>query len=106
MIVYNVQRRWFTMKNDAEAHRKELGLPPSATFTLRIDNREELAALLNGLCGLGTIDVMEANTVLAGPTLAPPEVIERNQITNEPPDCVPAFLVRDWQQRMQGKLKK
>ncbi|RUU79027.1 hypothetical protein [Mesorhizobium sp. M7A.F.Ca.MR.362.00.0.0] len=84
MIVYNVQRRWFTMKNDAEAHRKALGLPPSATFTLRIGGRDDLADLLNGLCELGAqIDGANPNP--------PPEVIERNQIANEPPDCVPAL---------------
>jgi hypothetical protein len=100
MIVYNVQRRWFTMKNDAEAHRRQLGLPPSATYTLRIDNREELAALLNGLCGI------EPHLEVEGcPAPAPAEVIQRNQITNDPPDCVPAFLVRDWEQRMKGVYK-
>lgn len=49
MIVYNVKRRWFTMKNDAEAYRRTEGLPPSATYTLRVDTREDLADLLNTL---------------------------------------------------------
>jgi hypothetical protein len=100
MIVYNVKRRWFTMKNDAEAYRKAEGLPPSGTYTLRIDDRDDLAALLNGLCGIteepGQPDKMEP---------APHPVIERNQITNTPPDCVPLFLVKDWEQRMKGIYK-
>jgi hypothetical protein len=100
MIVYNVERHWFTMKTDAEKYRVSLKLPPSATYTLRIDNREELAALLNGLCGIEDMpphpDNMEP---------APHPVIERNQIAASPPDCVPAFLVRDWEQRMKGVYK-
>ncbi|MER8422460.1 hypothetical protein [Mesorhizobium sp. M1403] len=105
MIVYNVARAWFTMKADAEAHRKSLGRPPTATATIRIDSREELAALLNGLMGLGEIEVMQANTVVAGPALVPTEVVERAQITNTPPDCVPAFLVREWERRNKREQK-
>ncbi|MER8510929.1 hypothetical protein NKH91_29620 [Mesorhizobium sp. M0894] len=105
MIVYNVSRAWFTMKNDAEAHRKRLGLPPATTATIRIDSREELAGLLNSLMGLGEIEVAEAKTMVAGPALVPPEVVKRNQITNTPPDCVPAFLVREWEQKMKGVYK-
>ncbi|MER8406975.1 hypothetical protein NKH16_19965 [Mesorhizobium sp. M1307] len=92
MIVYNVARQWFTMKADAEGHRKSLGLPPSGTYTLRIDDRDDLAGLLNGLCGL---EAPVAPLMVELPT----EVIERNQITNTPPDCVPAFLVREWERR-------
>lgn len=105
MIVYNVERRWFTMKNDAEVHRKALGLPPSATFTLWIENRDDLAALLNGLCGFDE-HTAELGLIIPTAQLAPDEVLERNQISNEPPDFVPAFLVREWQQKMQAKLKK
>lgn len=95
MIVYNVKRRWFTMKNDAEAYRKAEGLPPSATYKLHMESRDDLAALLNGLCGLGP-EIDGANPE------PPPVVAERNQITNTPPDCVPLFLLRDWDQRMKG----
>jgi hypothetical protein len=100
MIVYNVQRRWFTMKNDAEAHRKSLGLPPSATYTLRIDDRDDLAFLLNGLCGIPLDDKPVTAT-----EIIQCEVIAANPIANEPPDCVPAFLVREWEQRMKGVYK-
>lgn len=100
MIVYNVKRRWFPMKNDAEAYRKAGGLPPAATYTLRIDDRDELAALLNGLCGI------EPHHEIEGcPPPAPAEVIERNQVTNDPPDCVPLFLVREWENKMKGIYK-
>ncbi|TIQ65441.1 MAG: hypothetical protein E5X41_14865 [Mesorhizobium sp.] len=94
MIVYNVKRRWFTMKNDAEAYRRAEKLPPSATFTLRIDSRDDLASLLNGLCGVFSPAIVE--------DLAPAEVIEGNQITDQPPDFVPRFLVEDWERRMKG----
>lgn len=93
MIVYNVQRRWFTMKADAEAHRRDLGLPASATFKLDIRDRVELAAFLNGLCGIGngTPSVMAEDPS--------PEVIARNQISDVP-DCVPKFLVEAWQKSL------
>jgi hypothetical protein len=93
VIVYNVQRRWFTMKSDADIHRRNLKLPPAALFTLRIDDRDDLAGLLNGLCG----QEPPVAPLMVDPAVAP--VIERNQIANEPPDFVPAFLVREWQQK-------
>lgn len=92
MIVYNVERAWFPMKNDAEAHRKVLGLPPSANFKLVIESREELAAFLNGLMGIKAPEEAPAGAVLE-PVVAPPEVIERNYI--EVPDCVPLFLAKE-----------
>lgn len=52
MIVYNVNRSFFPMKNDAETLRKSEGLPPSATSKIEIKTREDLADLLNGLCAL------------------------------------------------------
>ncbi|TPL42566.1 MULTISPECIES: hypothetical protein [unclassified Mesorhizobium] len=103
MIVYNVERGWFPMKNDADAHRRQLGLKPAALATIRIDTREELAALLNGLMGLkkdpeltAPEEIAPAGAVLE-PQVVEPEVIERNRI--EVPDCVPMFLVRDWTKR-------
>jgi hypothetical protein len=97
MIVYNVKRRWFTMKADAEAYRKAEGLPPSATFKLDIRDRDDLAALLNGLCG------MVAFVPPVPLAAVPPEVLERSRVVDNPPDCVPQFLVKDWQQRHKRK---
>ncbi|RUU76127.1 hypothetical protein [Mesorhizobium sp. M7A.F.Ca.MR.362.00.0.0] len=95
MIVYNVERGWFPMKNDAETHRRALGLKPDANFKLEIKTREELAAFLNGLMGLKAEgppeEVAPAGAILE-PEVAPPEVIERNYI--EVPDFVPLFLAQ------------
>ncbi|TGQ26588.1 hypothetical protein, partial [Mesorhizobium sp. M00.F.Ca.ET.216.01.1.1] len=52
MIVYNTDRAFFPMKNDADAYRRQLGLKPAALATIRIESREELAAFLNALMGL------------------------------------------------------
>lgn len=96
MIVYNVKRRWFTMKNDAEAYRRAEKLPPSATFKLDIRDRDDLATLLNGLCG------SEPTSGLAGTnpsTIITDEVAARNRVTDDVPDYVPLFLVREWQAR-------
>lgn len=95
MIVYNVERAWFPMKNDAEAYRRKLGLKPDANFKLVIESREELAALLNGLMGLKAPDVPEG--AVLEPEVAPAEVVKRNQV--EVPADVPIFLVKEWAQR-------
>ncbi|APH74128.1 hypothetical protein [Aquibium oceanicum] len=95
MIVYNVARGWFPMKNDAEAHRRELGLPPAANTKVVINDRNELAALLNGMMGL-TAEASPAGAVLE-PQVVEPEVIQRNQV--EVPECVPEFLVKEWARR-------
>lgn len=50
MIVYNVKRRFFAMKDEAEAYRKFEGLKPDALIKIEITHRDQLAALLNGLC--------------------------------------------------------
>ncbi|WP_353645706.1 hypothetical protein [Mesorhizobium sp. WSM2239] len=91
MIVYNVERGWFPMKNDAEAYRKTLGLKPDANFKLVIETREELAAFLNGLMGIKAPEQAPAGAVVE-PVVAPPEVIERNFV--EVPDYVPMFLAK------------
>lgn len=95
MIVYNVKRKWFSLKADAEAYRRAEGLPAEATFKLQIDDRDELAALLNGLCDIAA--------VVPAPILA--DVIERNLVTNEPPDFVPEFLAKEWRLKMEGKYR-
>ncbi|TPJ51778.1 MULTISPECIES: hypothetical protein [unclassified Mesorhizobium] len=106
MIVYNVDRAWFPMKNDADAHRRQLGLKPAALATIRIDSREELAAFLNALMGLKKEPAPDApeETPPAGAILEPhvvePEVVERNYI--EVPDFVPMFLAKE-HAKQQGK---
>ncbi|TIQ64405.1 MAG: hypothetical protein E5X41_17240 [Mesorhizobium sp.] len=96
MIVYNVERGWFPMKNDADAHRRQLGLKPAALATIRIDSREELAAFLNALMGLKKEPAAPEEAPPAGAVLEPqvvaPDVIERNYI--EVPDFVPMFLAK------------
>ncbi|RWI47587.1 MAG: hypothetical protein EOR25_15665 [Mesorhizobium sp.] len=98
MIVYNIERGWFPMKNDADAHRRRLGLKPAALATVRIESREELAAFLNALMGLKKEPAEPAEPPPAGAVLEPqpqgvqPEVIERNYI--EVPDFVPMFLAK------------
>lgn len=107
MIVYNVKRRWFTMKNDADTYRKAEGLKPDALATLRIDDRVELAGLLNALCGAGEVEVMQAKTVLAGPSLVPEDVVIRAQVSPEieVPDFIPKFLVEDWEKRSAARRR-
>ena len=96
MIVYNVKRRWFPMKNDAEAYRRSEGLPPAALYTLRIDNRDELAALLDTLCG--AVVPPAAENITTGGLEVPTEVLERAAVPAEVevPDYIPAFLVKAW----------
>lgn len=99
MIVYNVDRAFFPMKNDADAYRRQLGLKPAALATIRIESREELAAFLNALMGLrkeASAEEPEAPVAPPGavlePLVAEPEVIERNYV--EVPEFVPLFLAK------------
>lgn len=50
MIVYNVKRRWFDRKSEAEQYRIAEKLPRGATLKIGIRDRVQLAALLNALC--------------------------------------------------------
>ena len=91
MIVYNIDRKFFAMKGDADAYRKELGLKPDALIKLTITNREELATLLDGLCAIKREDVG-----VIGPG-AQTVVIDVAPI----PDCVPQFIRKSWERRNQ-----
>lgn len=90
MIIYNVKRRWFSMKADAERYRITEGLPPAATFKLEIVDREGLSALLNALS--------------EPPEEGAPVEAERVGVTTAivdnaffvPSRDIPAFLRRDW----------
>jgi hypothetical protein len=48
--VYNVKRRWFDKKTDADEYRVSERLPPGDTIKVTINDRINLAALLNALC--------------------------------------------------------
>ena len=78
MIVYNVQRRFFDMKNDAEAYRKEHG---GETIKLVIEDRKQLMFLLNGIMDI------------EAPSVAAPEAKVHDDGT---PDYVPKFLKDSW----------
>lgn len=98
MIIYNVGREWFEFKNDAEASRKKNNLPADSLFKLEVNDRMQLAALLNALCGAEP--VREApELVVEAP--APVEVVQRAKIPDEVPvpDFVPLFLIKDEKQR-------
>jgi hypothetical protein len=80
MIVWNAGRRFFPLKADADAHRKELDLPSSELFKIDIRDRDQLAEFLNGLCQSGEVDgPVPANT---------PHVPMKSDI--------PAFLKKAW----------
>lgn len=94
MIVYNVDRAWFTLKADAEKHRVSLKLPPKATALVRVDNREELAALLNALCGAEEWLRAGPSVKLTAEPQAFAEVIVRASVAKVlAPDFVPRFLI-------------
>lgn len=102
MIVYNVKRRWFTMKNDAEAYRRAEGLPKGSTFKLDIRDRDDLAGLLNGLCAErgALVKVPDGEDVRAYG-----DMLQRNTITDDVPDFVPDFLANEWRKRVGLEVK-
>ena len=99
MITYNVDKAFFAHKNDAEAHRKTLGLPKEALIKLSIDDRYELTAMLNALMGL------RPETAPAGADLEPvPEDMPKGLVI-EVPDFVPKFLAEAEAKRQGAKIK-
>lgn len=103
MIVYNVRRRFFTMKDDAETYRKAEGLKPAATIRVEVDSRDDLAALLNALCEPGADPVAEANL----PATDPAALVDRAFVapSTDIPACVPLFLLDPAQRRQRELLK-
>lgn len=107
MIVYNAGRLWFTMKADADAHRKAQGLPPAKLVKVTVNSREGLAAVLNGLCGLGGVDQHPATPsasllrASAGPALLPAACHQQAAI-EMPSDGVPQFLQDRWAKLQEG----
>ncbi len=78
MIVYNVTTRFFDMKKPADDLRRAKNLPPASLHKITINNRQQLAAFLDGLCN-------------ASPT-APVTCLANADI----PDFVPKFLHKDY----------
>ena len=94
MIFYNAGSRFFEMKSDADAHRKELGLKPDALHTLSISNREEMCAFLNGL--VSHEKPVDHGSVITIATVDA-EVV---------PDYVPLFLLSAEQKKARQEAKQ
>lgn len=86
MIVYNVARRFFEKKLDAEAHRKAEGLRSEALNKITITDRAGLAEFLNQLC--------------ADAAGRPPIALDDAAL-----DFVPAFVEADWERRRRFRLQ-
>ena len=88
MIVYNVNRAWFSLKNDAETYRRNEKLPVEATAKIEINDRDQLAALLNGLCGITPPEAV------AEVVPVPVEVVARARVRDDAD--IPLFLRKSW----------
>jgi hypothetical protein len=97
MIVYNAGRKFFALKAEAEAHRRELGLPKDRLLKIQIDDREQLAAFLDALAG-GAAVAVPAGVILEGGQL------EQLELADEAFAFIPDFMRRDWQRR--AELRK
>ena len=96
-VIYNAGSQFFTMKNDADTHRKALGLKPRELYTLRIDGRDDLVTLLNGLCQGQFVPV--APTVKEYPQAVADNVdVEDGRV----PDYVPTFLLNKEQREQRS----
>ncbi|RTM09663.1 MAG: hypothetical protein EKK31_05315 [Hyphomicrobiales bacterium] len=90
MIVYNVGRRWFSLKADAETYRIGQKLPPDATIRISIVDRVQLASLLDALCE----PPAPGDTAAAGTTPVPARVIDQAYV--DPDFEIPRFLRESW----------
>lgn len=97
MIVYNVNRRWFAMKGDAETYRIHEKLPPDATIKISIEDRNQLATLLDGLC-----EPPPSSAEGAVPVASVTERVIDNAFVDPDLD-VPKFLRESWARLMAGK---
>lgn len=97
MIVYNVGRRWFSLKSDAEAYRVSQKLPPDATIKIGIADRGELASLLDALCE----PPASGNKAAAGTAPVPERVIDQAFV--DPDLEIPKFLRESWAWLLAGK---
>lgn len=97
MIVYNVGRRWFSMKADAETHRVSEKLPRDATIKISIDDRRQLAALLDALCE----PPPPGNRESSGSAPVPAHVIDQAYV--DPDFEIPKFLRESWARLLAGK---
>ena len=89
MIVYNVKRRFFAKKDDADAYRRELGLKPAELSKIEVWSRDELASLLTALA-----EPTAAN-IDATPAECVPEAVFDNAYVPTDRD-VPKFLRESW----------
>ncbi|MCX8571084.1 hypothetical protein [Aminobacter sp. MET-1] len=96
MIVYNVKRRWFDMKGDAEKYRVSEHLPPADTIKVTISDRSELAALLNALC-----EPPPPGIAPSTPLPVPIKVIDMAFV--DPDFEIPKFLRDSWARLLAGK---
>lgn len=97
MIVYNVRRRWFSLKADAETYRVSEKLPPDATIKISIVDRTQLAVLLDALCAPPPRDG-KASTVKQ---VVPDPVIDQAYV--DPDLDIPKFLRESWERLFAGK---
>lgn len=97
MIVYNVRRRWFSLKADAETYRVSEKLPPDATIKISIVDRTELASLLDALCE--PPPPSEKAPADSGPV--PDRVIDQAFV--DPDLDIPKFLRESWARLLAGK---
>jgi hypothetical protein len=104
MIVYNVLRRWFTEKVEAERYRIAEGLKPAATAKLDIRDRVDLANLLNMLC-----EPPKPGARIVAP--ATPEIVDRAAVGALDFDyiekhVVPKFLHKEHDERAKRRAAK
>ena len=97
MIVYNCERRWFEKQDEANAYRRTLLKPRSwPVARVRVESREDLAYLLNALCGASTprVDVvLPREPAMLQKFAEPVTVAAYVGKPDEVPDYIPLFLL-------------
>lgn len=104
MIVYNCEHRWFEKQADANAYRRTLAQPRRWPVTsIRVEGREDLAALLNALYGVpkGRSEVVydRPSSTVQDRSHFPLYMRDPNWRDTPIPDWVPKFLLKDFDRR-------
>jgi len=96
MIVYQSGTQFFPMKADAERHAREEGRKAKTVCKLVVDDRDDLAYILNRVAAIVVMPLQET----AG------RQIEATPYHSAEEEWIPSFILADWERRRKARQGK